>query len=213
MDPNKFRPRCENEATPSLLDRSIIDKPMKIGGPCLGNRTHSKECGRECLRKDQPCDGKCAWDQCMQGDKCLQMYAGSTHKSRILRRICGGQCVPHDKPCDGKCEPEFQCYHKASNKCLQPRFPEKDSARYKSCDTRCILESELCHGSCGDIKSFCWDEKARICKSVTEEKQDGTKVRRTCNGKCIPSSQQCEGRCAPDQCKQGNQCLEELQTT
>jgi len=198
-----FKPLCVHE---EIIQGALA--PRRYGGPCLGNKTHTKECGTTCVRNDEPCEGKCLFNQCRNGDKCRDRFK-EKWDIEIIWKDCNGHCQAPGLKCNGKCD-EKQCWDEKNNTCVQYGLP---GTNLKSCHGKCVDESQLCDGSCGNPKRYCWDQMAKECKSVDEKNQDGSLVRRGCDCTCIPYTDKCNDRCDSGQCEEDGKCLEELQTT
>ena len=59
-----FVPQCGAVASDLMIERGSAG-PKPIGGWCLRNKTHSKECGEDCIDKSETCNGVCSHDQCL----------------------------------------------------------------------------------------------------------------------------------------------------
>ena len=83
-----------------------------------------------------------------------------------------------------------------------------------------------------DPQDYCWDSQLQECLSVREKErevtvsliissspwsgllsQSGPLLRRTCEDLCINYGHLCRGQCGPAQCRQGDSCLSELETS
>ena len=70
----------------TILDYAIskqaeVMHPRPLGGFCFG-QADKKECGEECIAKHQPCNGTCAYDQCLgRGGRCRQLADNTGYRT------------------------------------------------------------------------------------------------------------------------------------
>merc|ERR1712179_224039 len=186
--------------------------PMRIGGRCP-NQGES-DCKGKCQSKSKPCDGKCDFPLCREGDECLETLEGGGIGGKILRIACDGVCQDPKKKSNGTCD-KNQCWEEEKKECLQPGF--SGSEGWKKCGDKCIEEEELCEGLCeeklksGDPDKYCWEPKENACKSTEERNKDGSLVRKSCHCICHPYPELCDGSCDRTQCQEEDSCVEELE--
>ena len=169
----------------------LVLGPTLIGGRCY-DKPGKKDCGSDCIPREQPCNGTCRHDQCQTKNKtCVELL--DINRFSSMRHIdttdstdfyssqngywknCHGVCIePRDK-CDEKCGAE-QC-EDAEGACVDPELDrteaEKELGLYpvKSCEGVCVGATQLCSNSCGHSSQFCWSPHTSQCLSVREKSE------------------------------------------
>jgi len=175
--PKKCGPNClaENE-TCELKTPECEGDLVPCGEMCIGKDDWRWDCDGECLKLNEPCNGKChetqpkkCGEQCVKDDNSHQEYKGHCFKSHVY---CGGKCAKHlPHKCKGSCEgargdvlskaetcdfpPKKVKYNTCVDMCVDEDTYKKE---YKDCDGECILAWKPCKGKCGKKSKPCWGE-------------------------------------------------------